>query len=98
MKQPLILKHLRKSLVITRTNLWKTAVGREVYDKGYKIDELALTVTVVGSVRFKTVPTAISFGNELQIASSTTQYPIVSMDQPLVIRDTRQTGIIGRLH
>ena len=37
------------------------------YDKGYKIDELALTVTVVGSVRFKTVPTAISFGNELQI-------------------------------
>ena len=39
----------------------------EVYDKGYKIDELALTVTVVGSVRFKTVPTAISFGNELQI-------------------------------
>lgn len=64
----------------------------EVYDKGYKIDELALTVTVVGSVRFKTVPTAISFGNELQIASSTTQYPIVSMDQPLVIRDTRQTG------
>ena len=36
----------------------------EVYDKGYKIDELALTVTVVGSVRFKTVPTAISFGNE----------------------------------
>ena len=92
MKQPLILKHLRKSLVITRTNLWKTAVGREVYDKGYKIDELALTVTVVGSVRFKTVPTAISFGNELQIASSTTQYPIVSMDQPLVIRDTRQTG------
>ncbi|BDQ51646.1 hypothetical protein EfsSVR2281_34570 [Enterococcus faecalis] len=47
----------------------------EVYDKGYKIDELALTVTVVGSVRFKTVPTAISFGNELQIASSTTQYP-----------------------
>ncbi|MGZ7328864.1 enterococcal leucine-rich protein ElrA, partial [Streptococcus pyogenes] len=57
-----------------------------------KIDELALTVTVVGSVRFKTVPTAISFGNELQIASSTTQYPIVSMDQPLVIRDTRQTG------
>ncbi len=37
----------------------------EVYDKGYKIDELALTVTVVGSVRFKTVPTAISFGNEL---------------------------------
>ena len=64
----------------------------EVYDKGYKIDELALTVTVVGSVRFKTVPTAISFGNESQIASSTTQYPIVSMDQPLVIRDTRQTG------
>ncbi|EGO8510720.1 enterococcal leucine-rich protein ElrA [Enterococcus faecalis] len=81
-----------KALLLPELTYGKQQLVVEVYDKGYKIDELALTVTVVGSVRFKTVPTAISFGNELQIASSTTQYPIVSMDQPLVIRDTRQTG------
>ena len=74
-----------KALLLPELTYGKQQLVVEVYDKGYKIDELALTVTVVGSVRFKTVPTAISFGNELQIASSTTQYPIVSMDQPLVI-------------
>ncbi|MGC3318737.1 hypothetical protein ACPTE6_13565, partial [Enterococcus faecalis] len=46
-----------------------------VYDKGYKIDELAQTVTVVGSVRFKTVPTASSVGNELHLARRTTPTP-----------------------
>ena len=56
-----------KALLLPELTYGKQQLVVEVYDKGYKIDELALTVTVVGSVRFKTVPTAISFGNELQI-------------------------------
>lgn len=79
-----------KTFTLSNISYGKHQLTVGVYDRGYKIDEITLNLSVVGSVSFKTAPNRWSFGNDLEIASKTMNYPLIAMDQPLVIRDTRQ--------